>query len=75
MQASGSGPTLSEEIWVAKLSRSASSKHNSVDAYKAQMEVQSVAACCANAFNKESDKVVPKLHYTTLWSTPLWDMR
>jgi pyruvate/2-oxoglutarate dehydrogenase complex dihydrolipoamide acyltransferase (E2) component len=49
---------------VAKLSLSTEAEHNTLTAYKAQMEVQSVAACLANIFNKETDDTAVKVKYT-----------
>jgi hypothetical protein len=51
-------------MFVAKFNRSTKSADNSLEAYKQQMEVQSVAAYLANTFNKRTSKSTPKLKYT-----------
>ncbi|GAX76652.1 hypothetical protein CEUSTIGMA_g4098.t1 [Chlamydomonas eustigma] len=55
---------LSDEIWVVKLSRSLSEKSNSLEAYKDQMETQSVASALALFFVDAVGKKVQKIHYT-----------
>lgn len=51
-------------MFVAKFSRSTKSADNSLEAYKQQMEVQSVAAYLAITFNKRTSNSTPKLKYT-----------
>ena len=55
---------MADEIWVAKFSRSLSLKHDSLEAYKDQMETQSVASALALFYREATGKTVQKLHYT-----------
>lgn len=49
---------------MAKLFKSARPRHNSLEAYLAQMEAQTVAAYLAIGFNKASPEGTPELRYT-----------
>lgn len=55
------------EIWVAKLSKSASKEANSLEAYKQQMEVNTVCSFLATEYNKCLDSLSTGLELARLY--------